>query len=216
MSASAPFPIYYSTFFLFIEPLATLVGAVYAAFYPSAYLTYTHAASAPKLLAIPLATSIALSQLGNLYFCFALSEALVLRSTSDPKVWRAFLICLLIADFGHLATCYPLGPEVYYAVSRWNPIDWGNIAFVYAGAATRICFLTGVGMGGLSGVGAGVKKVKTRARKSIANTAAAAEEVKDDVIASVSTPKGESAAAAKTPAKSTRRRKSTKSISGGS
>ena len=213
MTASTPFPLYYTAFFLYIEPVATLIGAIYATFYPSAYLTYTHAASAPKILAIPLSTLIALRQLGNLYACFALSEALVLRSTSDIRVWRAFLICLLIADFGHLATVYPLGVEVYYAVSRWNPIDWGNIAFVYVGAATRICFLGGVGMGGPS---IAPKKVKTRARKSIASTAAAVEEAKDDVIATVSTPKNESAAAAKTPAKSTRRRKSTKSVSGGS
>ena len=214
---TAAFPGFYKAFYLYIEPVATLIGACAAIFTPRQYLSLTHAESAPAPIQIlstvttaaiiPTATLIALRQLGNLYFCFAISEALVLRATTDIRVWRAFLLCLLIADFGHLLTCLPLGPEVYYRVDKWNAIDWGNIGFVYCGAATRICFLLGVGLGA-------VNKAKGKTRKSIAATSTTVEDLKEAVMGP-KTPKVENdaiMATAKTPAKSTRRKK-TKSVS---
>ncbi len=157
----AVIPTPYLAFFLWIEPFATLVGATYAWFMPETYLQLTDSFSAPGILGLPIATSIALRQLGNLYLAFALSEALVLRSTTDLKVWRSFLLVLLIADFGHLYTCLPLGTGVYYQVWTWNAIDWGNLGFVYCGATIRMCFLSGVGLGG------GSRKSKPTARKSV-------------------------------------------------
>ncbi|KAL2020016.1 hypothetical protein VTK56DRAFT_8919 [Thermocarpiscus australiensis] len=139
-------PLPYRLFFLLIEPIATLVGAYYAHFRQPTYLELTHAVSAPS--PVPLGTSIAMSQLANLYFAFAISEALVLRSTSDLRVWKTLLFCLLVADFGHLYTVRVLGPQIYWSVSEWNAIDWGNIPFVYVGASMRIAFLLGVGFGG--------------------------------------------------------------------
>ncbi|KAK4135225.1 hypothetical protein BT67DRAFT_268766 [Trichocladium antarcticum] len=138
-------PVPYRFFFLLIEPIATLVGAYFAHFDQTKYLELSHAASAPS--PIPLGTSIAMSQLANLYLAFALSEALILRSTSDLRVWKAVLFCLLVADLGHLYTVRVLGPQIYWSVSEWNAIDWGNIGFVYVGASMRIAFLTGIGFG---------------------------------------------------------------------
>lgn len=138
-------PLFYNVFFLLIEPISALVGAYYAHFRPDEYLRLTHADSLPSPL--PLGTTVALSQLGNLYLFFALNEALVLRSTSDLSVWRTVLFVLLIADLGHLYTVRTLGASIYYDVLRWNAIDWGNVPFVYFGAAMRIAFLAGVGMG---------------------------------------------------------------------
>ncbi|KAK3302773.1 uncharacterized protein B0T15DRAFT_497235 [Chaetomium strumarium] len=138
-------PLPYRLFFLLIEPIATAVGAYYAFFDQRTYLDLTHAASAPS--PIPLGTSIAMSQLANLYFAFALSEALILRSTSDLRVWKTMLFCLLVADLGHLYTVGVLGPQIYWRVSEWNAIDWGNIGFVYLGASMRTAFLAGVGFG---------------------------------------------------------------------
>jgi hypothetical protein len=138
-------PLPYRLFFLVIEPIATLVGAYYAHFAQSRYLELTHAASAPS--PIPLGTSIAMSQLANLYFAFALSEALVLRSASDLRVWKTVLFCLLLADFGHLYTVRSLGHQIYWSILRWNAIDWGNIPFVYLGASMRMAFLAEIGFG---------------------------------------------------------------------
>lgn len=88
-----------------------------------------------------------MSQLANMYFFFALNEALVLRSTADLRVWRAVLFVLLVADIGHLYSMKESGLGVYYDVTSWNASHWGNIPWVYIGATLRFCFLSGVGLG---------------------------------------------------------------------
>ena len=153
------FPVLYRLFFLYIEPISALVGAFYAHFRQDEYLLLTHAASAPAPGAIPTGTSIVLSQLANLYLLFTLNEALVLRSTSDLRVWKTVLFGLLVADLGHLWTVRQLGLDIYlpWNFARWNAIDWGNIPFVYLGASMRAAFISGVGM---AGIGQGNPKAK--------------------------------------------------------
>lgn len=162
MSKTTPafkLPSIYSLFFLVIEPISALAGAYYANFHPSTYLTLTHPAI-PSLsgTALPLSTTIALSQLANLYLLFALNEALVLRSTSDLRVWKTFLFGLLVADFGHLYSVSGLGHEIYWRITEWNSMAWGNVGFVYVGACMRICFLSGVGLGTEKGREAAMRK----------------------------------------------------------
>lgn len=142
-------PLAYRVFFLVVEPISALVGAYYAHFRQRDYLLLTDSASAPVLTAIPTGTSIVLSQLANLYLLFALNEALVLRSTSDLRVWKTVLFVLLVADLGHLYTVKALGLDIYlpWNFTKWNAIDWGNIPFVYLGASMRAAFLADVGMG---------------------------------------------------------------------
>ncbi|KAF2175667.1 hypothetical protein K469DRAFT_723870 [Zopfia rhizophila CBS 207.26] len=144
---SAAIPIWYRIFLLYIEPVSTLAGAIYAHYLQSKYLELTHAATAP-VQSVPISTSIVLTQLANLYFAFTLNEALVLRCTNDLKVWRTLLFGLLIADFGHLYSVRLVGGWVYWKFWAWNPIDWGNVGFVYLGALTRICFLSRLGFRG--------------------------------------------------------------------
>ncbi|KAK4163886.1 hypothetical protein QBC43DRAFT_54842 [Cladorrhinum sp. PSN259] len=139
-------PVPYRLFFLLVEPISALVGAYFAFFDQPTYLKLTHAASAPS--PIPIGTSIVLSQLANLYFFFAINEAIVLRSTSDLRVWKAVLFCLLVGDIGHLYTVRQLGVQIYWDISNWNSIDIGNIPFVYFGATMRLAFLAGIGLGG--------------------------------------------------------------------
>jgi hypothetical protein len=145
MAASLHVPDFYRLVFLWLEPLSTLTGAVYAHLLQSEYLTLTHAASAPGL-AVPLSTSIVLSQLANMYLGLGLLEASVLRATSELKVWRSLLTIMLLADIGHLYSVAPLGSWVYWDCWRWNAIDWGNVPVVYFLAATRCLFLLGVGL----------------------------------------------------------------------
>ncbi|KAF7564002.1 hypothetical protein G7046_g96 [Stylonectria norvegica] len=135
----------YRVFFLLIEPLSALVGAFYTHCRQREYLEFLNAATTPR--EVPLGTSVAMSQLANMYFFFALNEALVLRSTADLRVWRAVLLVLLIADLGHLYSMSALGADIYYNVTGWNVSDLGNVPWVYAGATLRICFLAGVGLG---------------------------------------------------------------------
>lgn len=150
--ATFSLPLAYRLFFLFVEPVSALVGAYYAHFQQRDYLLLTDSSSAPVLTPIPTGTSIVLSQLANLYLLFALNEALVLRSTSDLRVWKTVLFVLLLADLGHLYSIKTLGLDIYlpWNFLRWNAIDWGNIPFVYLGATMRIAFLADVGMGASS------------------------------------------------------------------
>lgn len=136
----------YHYFFLFIEPVSALTGAYYSFFQQQTYLDLTHSSSAPKG-AVPVSTQVVLSQLANLYLFFAINEALILRATSDLQVWRTVLLCLLIADLGHLYSVRAVGWNIYWDVLGWNAIDWGNVAFVYVGALMRLAFLLGIGVG---------------------------------------------------------------------
>jgi len=137
----------YRLFFLYVEPLSTIIGAFYAHLLPRTYLELTHSASAPRE-ALPISTTVVLTQLANLYLLFALNEGLVLRATNNLRVWRTLLFGLLIADFGHLYSVYQLGHEAYWRCWTWNAMGWGNVGFVYLGACTRILFLLGIGVRG--------------------------------------------------------------------
>lgn len=142
----ARIPPFYRLIFLYLEPLSIFAGAYYAHFHTPSYLHLTHAASAPGA-SVPTSTQVVMTQLANLYLGLGILEATVLRATSDVKVWRAFIIGLLIADFGHLYSVAPVGGWVYWQYWRWNIIDWGNVAVVYFLAAVRCCLLGGVGFG---------------------------------------------------------------------
>ncbi|KAF4335588.1 NADP-dependent alcohol dehydrogenase [Fusarium beomiforme] len=135
----------YRIFFLILEPISALVGAFYTHFRQETYLSLLHASSAPTQA--PKATSVAMSQLANMFFFFALNEALVLRSTADLRVWRTVLLVLLIADLGHLFSMSELGSRIYWDVMAWNASDWGNVPFVYLGVTMRASFLMGIGLG---------------------------------------------------------------------
>lgn len=141
----ASIPLIYRLFFLYIEPVATAVGAYYAHLDQQAYISLT-LPDTPRLLGPSQLESIVLTQLANLYLVFALNEALVLRATPDRRVWRTFLLGLLIADLGHVYSVRSLGLAVYYRFWDWNSMYWGNLGFVYVGATLRTCFLLGVGL----------------------------------------------------------------------
>ncbi|TKA52761.1 hypothetical protein B0A55_13395 [Friedmanniomyces simplex] len=147
-----PIPLPYRLFFLYLEPLATALGALYAfdAFGLQTtylHLTYPSPSSSPAGLLLNASTreSIVLNQLANLYLVFALNEALVLRATNDVHVWRVLLLGLLIADFGHLYSVHAVGWGVYYQFWTWSSMYWGNLGFVYVGATMRGAFLGGMG-----------------------------------------------------------------------
>lgn len=61
-------------------------------------------------------------------------------------MWKTVLFGLLVADLGHLYSVKGLGLGIYWKVTEWNSMAWGNVGFVYMGAAMRTCFLAGVGL----------------------------------------------------------------------
>ena len=117
-----------------------------AQFQQQNYMQMTFSTTAQSVLGVTKTESIILTQLANLYFVFALNEALVLRATNDRAVWKTFLLVLLIADFGHLYSVKAVGVQVYWRFWEWNAMYWGNLGFVYVGALMRSAFLLGVGV----------------------------------------------------------------------
>ncbi|CAI6333791.1 unnamed protein product [Periconia digitata] len=148
--SSPPIPALYRFVFLYLEPVSTLAGAVYAHWFQHDYLILTHAASAPSHQP-PLGTSIALTQLANLYLLLCLNEALVLRATDDTKLWKTFLFGLLVADLGHLYSVRLVGSWVYWQFWNWNKIDIGNVPFVIFLAIVRTLFIWDVGFPAANG-----------------------------------------------------------------
>lgn len=161
-SPSPTRPLLYTLFFLYIEPIATAAGAYYAFFQQQKYLDLTYQTTAFATPGVSTREQIILLQLANLYLVFALNEALVLRATDNVRVWKTLLLGLLIADFGHVWSVNAVGWGVYWRVWEWNEMYWGNLGFVYVGAAMRVSFLLGLGFEqqqlGRTGTGAG--KVK--------------------------------------------------------
>jgi len=149
-SAYSSIPLIYRLFFLYIEPVATAVGAYYAHFQQTEYLRLTVPSALPSVSGPSVAESIVLTQLANMYFVFALNEALVLRVTTNRDLWKVFLFGLLVADFGHLYSVNAMGLDTYWKFWEWNSIYWGNLGFVYVGATLRTCFLLGFGLSGSS------------------------------------------------------------------
>ncbi|KAK4554820.1 hypothetical protein LTR86_007968 [Recurvomyces mirabilis] len=155
-TADQQIPFLYRLFFLYIEPVATALGALYSFDFlglQMQYMSMTHPLSAATALTVR--ESIILNQLANLYFVFAFNEALVLRATNDVSVWKVFLLGLLIADFGHLYSVHAMGSGIYWQAWTWSSMYWGNLGFVYVGASMRTAFLLGLGFAKGSG-----KKVK--------------------------------------------------------
>ncbi|ESK88140.1 hypothetical protein Moror_5586 [Moniliophthora roreri MCA 2997] len=144
MSTIPFFP--YRLFFIYIEPISALAGSYYAAFRPDDYLKDLSIPNSPPDALMTTQIFMTLLQLSNLYLLFALNEHLVLSSTNSLKTWRRCLFCLLVADFGHLASMAPLGSDVYWKIWDWNAMVWGSVGFVYMGATMRIAFLLGLGL----------------------------------------------------------------------
>jgi hypothetical protein len=145
-------PTAYRLLFLYIEPVLAVLGSFYAVVKPEEYLSLLDTASAADAAhsALPIATTIALSQLANVYVLCGLNEALILRATAELQVWRLLLGAFLLADVGHLASALPRGFTVFWNITDWNRMDWGGIGFVYVLAAARISFLAGVGFDGVA------------------------------------------------------------------
>ena len=149
-------PVIYRIFFLYVEPISALVGAVFAAL-PARYLStisplknafasHTISIDYTPTTLLPAEVTVALLQLSNMYLMFGLIERFVLALSPSRKTWRAVLTCFLVADFGHLASMYPLGVGVFYNVSEWNAMAWGSVGFVYLGATMRTAYLLGIGL----------------------------------------------------------------------
>jgi hypothetical protein len=85
-------------------------------------------------------------QVGACYLMFGLIEAVVLRATSEMRVWKAVMASLLICDVGHLYASYSaLGWDTVLNPTPWRWEDWTNMVLLWLSFATRAAFLLGIG-----------------------------------------------------------------------
>lgn len=139
-------PFAYKLLLLWIEPVAALVGSLMALLTTDDYF----AVMTPR--ATPLAATphfqVVFEQLGATYLLFALNEAVLLRASSELRVWKVLVFGILCCDFVHLyATGRALGglhTLVTPGVWRWE--DWVNLAMLYVPISMRIAFCLGVGI----------------------------------------------------------------------
>jgi hypothetical protein len=82
--------------------------------------------------------------------------AVLLRASSDQKVWTIVQGSTLVVDIALLATLYTLlVQQGRLDVKLWNGLDWFNVIFPSWVTLIRVAYLLGIG----DAVESGAKKV---------------------------------------------------------
>lgn len=140
--------LFYRIYFLYVEPLAALLGAIGVFTNPYSILE----SITPKLMnpaaAAPITplTRLLLTNIGALYLLFAWNQAVVLRLTTDLNVWRAMLIGMVLSDVGHLWAFYEGDPKVFFEPWVWGFNEWMGEGVLAFGFLVRLIFLAGIGV----------------------------------------------------------------------
>ncbi len=149
MDTEPPIPFLYRLLFLYLEPAGAFFGTIVNIFDPLQYLqslSPTATASDYSPLSQPI-----YDQLAAHLLYFSWSQAIVLRSTNDIKVWKALLFGMVLCDILHLFASYRvLGPEVFFSPSLWRWEEWVNFIMLYGPGGSRLAFCAGLGVGSVS------------------------------------------------------------------
>ena len=131
--------------FLYFEPLAALNGAFITLFRPVSYLQIMSPLATPSTYS-PLDQPV-YDQLAALLVLFAWCQAVVLRVTTDIRVWKSLLFGMFLCDVLHLYAAYRiLGPQVFFDPRRWRAEEWVNFVMLYGPGALRLGLCLGVGL----------------------------------------------------------------------
>lgn len=133
-------PLLYRVFVLWLEPAMAFNGAILCHFNPTFFL-YTMSATAKY----SPSSQVIFDQLAATYVLFAFNEAIVLRITSDLRVWKAIILGILICDFLHLYASWCAMGEAFVRPWLWRPEDAMNLGLLYVPVMLRISFLGEVG-----------------------------------------------------------------------
>jgi hypothetical protein len=137
-------PLVYRVYFLWFEPLLALNGAFMSAFKTDEFLSVMTPLATP--LALNPVFHVVFDQLAATYFLFAFNEAVVLRLSSDLRVWKAALLGIACCDLLHVyATGRALGFEALVNPSLWRVVDGINLALLYVPCLLRLSFIFEVG-----------------------------------------------------------------------
>ncbi|MCJ1283956.1 hypothetical protein MMC26_003287 [Xylographa opegraphella] len=152
---SVPLP--YRIVLLYIEPVAAFNGAILAHFFPSYYLSGMSPSATISTYSSP--SQVIFDQLAACYFLFAFNQAVVLRSTSDLRVWKAMVLGILVCDLIHLYGTWEALGAAFWDPRRWRVEDWVNLAMLYGPGGMRFAFLMGVGFGDENALAASRKEL---------------------------------------------------------
>ncbi|MCJ1317860.1 hypothetical protein MMC15_003187 [Xylographa vitiligo] len=150
-------PLPYRILLLYVEPIAAFNGAILAHWFPAYYLAGMSPSATISTYSSP--AQVIFDQLAACYFLFAFNEAVVLRSTSDLRVWKAIVLGILICDLIHLYGTWEALGVAFWDPKIWRFEDWVNLTMLYGPGGMRLAFLMGVGLKG--------EKAPTAARKEL-------------------------------------------------
>lgn len=143
IESSISFP--YRFLFLYLEPAGAFLGTIINILDPVRYLqslSPTATASAYSPLTQPIYDQLA----AHLLF-FSWSQAFVLRSTNDIRVWKVLLFGMILCDVLHLFASYRiLGPKVFFNPRLWRWEEWLNFIMLYGPGGLRLAFCAGIGV----------------------------------------------------------------------
>lgn len=133
----------YRFLFLYFEPFAAFGGAVLNIFFPASYLETL----APHATFDPLEFPVYVQLAGHLVL-FTWIQAVLLRATGSPQLWRTVLFGILLCDCLHLYSDFAaLGADVFFDPRLWRKEEWLTFVMTYGPGAARILFCLGVGVG---------------------------------------------------------------------
>jgi hypothetical protein len=147
---------FYRLIFLYIDPLVILIFvSIYTFFQPTALLMlHPDAPLTPSILESAL-----LHQVALLFGFMGIICAVLLRASSDTRIWRIVLAGVLAAEVCWIAAgLVCLERQGRLNVRLWRGVEWFNLLGIGGFAVVRGAYLMGVGLGvGMDGkVGKGV------------------------------------------------------------
>ena len=90
------------------------------------YISQLPGATTLTTVVTPQALSLSL-QIGNVLLLLNFM-ALICCWTHHPDIAKKYLVAVALADFGHIYAVYAsLGDDIFWDVSKWNNMVWGNI-----------------------------------------------------------------------------------------
>ena len=90
------------------------------------YIRQLPNATTSTTVVTPQALSLSL-QMGNVLLLLAFM-AVICSWTHHPDIPKKYLVAVALADFGHIYAAYvSLGDKLFWDVSKWNDMVWGNI-----------------------------------------------------------------------------------------
>ncbi|KAK6524904.1 hypothetical protein TWF281_011800 [Arthrobotrys megalospora] len=129
--------------FGFIEP-AALAYACFVAFKdPHEYMRAL--GPTPDSYNPDDASIAAILSLGNVFLLIAAAQFLCCHVSSEPRVARAYIFCVALADYGHIwATYKGIGYDLLMNPLAWNDTTAGNIGASAVLNVLRIAYLLGL------------------------------------------------------------------------